>query len=346
MPCVQCSRCHSSDVALSRWRPTLKDLWVAASFRRPYRCIACMHRFASWATTTEKTTRGQAKWRKATPALQTLGMVLACALLIVAPARADVVYTTASTKAGESSTNIQSPSLSSGYKVGTFGSSNTPSFSFTTTQSGTQLPGIQFTTATFSDTQTLTGININLFVTGGTGGANSINSGTMHWDLYQASARVGSFTSTLNALAWTPSGGAGSSVYQNNPVSLSSGSANLLSETQYTLLLTSIDGLTSSNSPNKAQLYWSFFNSAPAPADEQPYTLNNSGYVTGPYSGGDQFTQQNLAFDITTQAAPEPGTLLLGLIASSAGGGAVWWKRRKKPVPQTPEEESEANAPA
>ena len=344
MPCLQCSRCHSSDVALSRWRPTLKDLWVAASFRRPYRCIACMHRFASWATTTEKTTRGPAKWRKATPALQTLGMVLACALLTVAPARADVVYTTGTTNENSSS-NVATPSTSTGYRIGDFGPSTTPNFNFSKSGGKELAPGVRFTTATFTDTQTLTGLNINLFVTGGSGGANSINSGTMHWDLYQSSTKVGSFTSALKALAWNSGTGPGGNVYQNNPLSLvAGGSANLLSNTQYTLLLSAIDGLTTANSPNNAQLYWSYYSATPASG--QPYTLNNSGYVTGPYTGTNPFTQQNLAFDINTQAAPEPGTLLLGLIASSAGGGAVWWKRRKKPVAQTPEEESEASAPA
>jgi LPXTG-motif cell wall-anchored protein len=113
----------------------------------------------------------------------------------------------------------------------------------------------------------------------------------------------------------------------------------LMSNTQYTLLLSAIDGLTAVNSPNNAQLYWSYY--ATTPATGQPYTLNNSGYVAGAYTGANPFTQQNLAFDINTQSAPEPGTLLLGLIASSAGGGMVWWKRRKKsqaPPADGPEE--------
>ena len=43
-------------------------------------------------------------------------------------------------------------------------------------------------------------------------------------------------------------------------------------------------------------------------------------------------------WELQAAHAPEPGTLLLGLIASSAGSGAVWWKRRKRPAPP-PEEE-------
>jgi len=342
MTCIQCRRCHSSEVVPSRWRFNATDLWTAATLRRPFRCTACLHRFGGWAASAVKSKNRQAKWRRPVAIIQTgaLALALSCMFLAGAPARADVVYTTASVAENSSSSNVTTPSTSAAYHIGDFGTSTTPVFNFTKSNGKQLAPGVQFTTSTFNDTQTLTGININLFVAGGSGGANSINSGTMRWDLYQSSTKVGSFTSALNALAWNSSTGPGANVYQNNPLNLvAGGSASLMSNTQYTLLLSAIDGLTAVNSPNNAQLYWSYY--ATTPATGQPYTLNNSGYVAGAYTGANPFTQQNLAFDINTQSAPEPGTLLLGLIASSAGGGMVWWKRRKKsqaPPTDGPEE--------
>jgi hypothetical protein len=309
-----------------------------------------MHRFAERITLRGKTGRTHTKWHQLPSRMQTatISLVLACALLTSSTSRAEVVYTTANAVGAASSANTQSPSLSGGYKIGTFGSSSTPSFSFTKEKGSTQLPGIQFTTSNFDDTHQLTGVNINLFVKGSGGGSNTIQGGTLKWDLYKVGAtstdKVASFTSALTAMSYTGNGFS-TNQYQSSPFQLvGTGSTDeLLKETRYTLLLQSIDNLTTSNSAKDASLYWTYFNGTPAGGS---YALNKEGFVTSPYSAGSTFSSRDLAFDINIRAAPEPGTLLLGFIASSAGGGAVWWKRRKKPLPQTSEEESDANAPA
>jgi hypothetical protein len=111
-----------------------------------------------------------------------------------------------------------------------------------------------------------------------------------------------------------------------------------LSNTQYSLLLQSIDGITTTGSANKADLYWNFYKTGANTPGGGIYSVQHAGYVTGTYKGHSDFTNQNFAFDINVASAPEPGTMLLGLIASSVGGGAVWWKRRKKPVDQVADE--------
>lgn len=344
MPCVQCCRCQSSEVVFSRWWLSPGDLWLIATLRRPYRCRACLHRFAGWSATPERKIRPRAKWCRPKTVMQTatVAFMAILALLTGSPVQAEIVYTTANTVGMASSSNTRAPSTSNGYKIGTFGSSTSPSFSFTNGSGGTRLPSIQFTTSNFSDTQHLTGVNINLFVQGSGGGANSIQGGTLHWDLYRmdinAAAKVASFTSALTGISYNGSGFS-TSQYQNSPFQMvgTGSSDELLKQTRYTLLLRSIDNLTTSNSAKDASLYWTYFTGTAAGGS---YSLDNAGYVNSPFTGTSTFTNENLAFDINIRAAPEPGTLLLGVIASSAGGGAVWWRRRKKPPVQVMEEEN------
>jgi len=337
MSCVQCFQCKSSQVVPSRWRVTLADFCTAITLRRPYRCTSCLNRFSSFQSALHLPHTSHRKTRSALAShMATTGLALVMALFTSQKSRADIVYTTAASQGTNSSTTASTPSTSSGYLIGTFANATTsPSFSFTTNQS----PGIQFTTSTFTDTNALKGVNINLFVKGtnGSNGTNTIN-GTLHWGLYKidntTASNVASFTSTLNPMAYTGSGLSANN-YQNTPFNVVTGSDTLFSNTQYTLLLQSIDGITTSN--KTADLYWNYFNTGNTPSGGN-YSVQHAGYVTGPYTGANTFTNQNFAFDINVASAPEPGTMLLGLIASSVGGGVVWWKRRKKPADQVADE--------
>lgn len=270
------------------------------------------------------------------------GLALVIALFTGQKSRADIVYTTAAIQGTKSSNTASTPSTSNGYLIGNFGRTTSPSFSFTKDDKKQILPGIQFTTSNFSDTNALKGVNINLFVKGDNGtSSNTIQTGTLHWDLYKVvgstASKMASFTSSLNSMTYNGEGYSANN-YQANAFQVETGSDNLLSNTQYSLLLQSIDGITTTGSANKADLYWNFYKTGANTPSGGNYSVQHAGYVTGPYTGANTFTNQNFAFDINVAAAPEPGTMLLGLIASSVGGGAVWWKRRKKPVDQVADE--------
>ena len=87
------------------------------------------------------------------------------------------------------------------------------------------------------------------------------------------------------------------------------------------------------------QLYSSIDSVAQLWQQSSSATISNTSFIT---SASYNSTANNYAF--TLSAVPEPGTLLLGGIATCSGAAGAWWKRRKRKAIQSETTDQPATA--
>ncbi len=249
----------------------------------------------------------------------------ALASLCAVNCRADIVYTTATSSGTASSGNVLSPSDANSYQIGTLqaGTSNL-TLNFDKAGSNTKYAIIQFTASNSSSLWQLTGINASFFFDGShkNDPATTLSNATATWHLYEGLASVGTFTQSWNNMTHPTGANPGPNVYQNTNISAQ---YNLTGGLQYSLVLESLTTIDVDNDSNSNSVHWIFRNQTPAGG--QTFTSVNSGFFSGTYSNTIG-TSQNLAFDITATAVPEPGTLILGTLAALGGAGSLWCSKK------------------
>lgn len=247
--------------------------------------------------------------------------------VLSATSRADVVYTTAVTAGSASDGNVKTPSDANSYQIGTLPAGTAGlTLSFDKTGGNTNYAMVQFTTSSSSPLLKLTGINANLFFDGThkKDAATTLSNATATWHLYQGLTSIGTFSQTWNPMTHPAGATTGPNTYQNTAISAQ---YDLTAATQYSLVLETITGIDLTSDSSNDSVHWTYYDQAPA-ASGQTFTINGAGYFSGAYNNTIG-TSQNLAFDLTASAVPEPGTFALGTILVLGGTGG-WWIRKKR----------------